>query len=76
MRLKITQDRLAVWTVAAILAVLSFVQIIAVREINKNQVDQKRFAVYMKCLIAPDEAYYKKIGRSAYVDFCTKRLFR
>lgn len=70
----LTKDTVFLTCLAIILAVLSIVSILILREVNNNQVKTDKFAVYMRCLIAPDEAKYAELGKEGYVRFCEQHL--
>jgi hypothetical protein len=72
--MRVSKDRVAVGLLAFILAVLSVVSIMILREIQHTQIATEGFAKYMKCLIATDEALYKELGKAGYVEYCEQFL--
>lgn len=73
-RIKIAQDVVMMLILSTVLAVLSTVTILLIREVNQNQVQTEKFANYMRCLIVPDEVRYAEIGKEAYVRECERLL--
>lgn len=72
--MRISKDLVAVLILSVVLSILSVMSILTIREVSQNQINQKRFAAYMKCLIVPDEARYEELGKDAYVEYCTTLL--
>jgi hypothetical protein len=43
---------------------------------QQNRAFLRNFSDYMRCLVVPDEALYKSMGKAAYFDHCDVLLFR
>ncbi len=72
--IRFTQDIVMMLVLSVVLAILSTVTILLIREVDENQVQVERFANYMRCLIVPNEARYEELGREAYVRECENLL--
>lgn len=68
--MKLTKDLIAIICLTIIMTVYAITIVILIQKVDENQVQSKRFANYMRCLIVPDEVRYEQIGREAYVREC------
>lgn len=72
--MKLAKDTVFLSCLAVVLAVLSVVTILILREVNQNQVQVGRFANYMRCLIVVEDEAVIAVGEEAYVLECEKQL--
>lgn len=72
--MKLAKDTVFLACMTLVLAVLSIMAILILREVNENQVQVGRFADYMRCLIVVEDEAVIAVGEDAYVRECEKKL--